>query len=61
VAGEAAFSNFSMNILIAGGGSGDGIAVDKMTEAKIRIKVAEVQAGDQGATYQGAMSVAPGA
>jgi lipid-binding SYLF domain-containing protein len=100
-AGYAAFSNFGMKILVAGGGSGEGIAVNNKTKAKTYMKMAEVQAGlgfgakkfqvvwvfetdkalndfinsgwefggqataaakagDKGAAYQGAVSVAPG-
>ena len=100
-AGYAAFSNFGMKILVAGGGSGKGVAVNNKTKAMTYMKMAEVQAGlgfgvkkfqlvwvfatdkalndfvnsgwefgaqataaaksaDQGAAYQGAVSVAPG-
>jgi lipid-binding SYLF domain-containing protein len=100
-AGYAAFSNFGMKILIAGGGTGKGVAVNNKTKATTYMKMAEVQAGlgfgvkkfslvwvfetekalndfvnsgwefgaqataaakagDQGAAYQGAVSVAPG-
>jgi len=100
-AGYAAFSNFGMKILVAGGGSGKGIAVDNKTKATTFMKMAEVQAGlgfgvkkfrlvwvfdtqkafsdfvnsgwafgaqatasakagDKGASYQGAVAVAPG-
>ena len=44
-AGYAAFSNFGMKILIAGGGSGEGIAVNNRTKATTYMKMAEVQAG----------------
>jgi lipid-binding SYLF domain-containing protein len=44
-AGYAAFSNFGMKILIAGGGSGKGIAVNNKTQATTYMKMAEVQAG----------------
>jgi lipid-binding SYLF domain-containing protein len=44
-AGYAAFSNFGMKILIAGGGSGKGIAVNNRTKAVTYMKMAEVQAG----------------
>lgn len=44
-AGYAAFSNFGMKILIAGGGSGKGIAVNNKTKATTYMKMAEVQAG----------------
>jgi lipid-binding SYLF domain-containing protein len=44
-AGYAAFSNFGMKILFAGGGSGKGIAVNNKTQATTYMKMAEVQAG----------------
>lgn len=44
-AGYAAFSNFGMKILLAGGGSGKGMAVNNKTKAKTYMKMAEVQAG----------------
>jgi lipid-binding SYLF domain-containing protein len=44
-AGYAAFSNFGMKILVAGGGSGKGIAVDNKTKATTYMRMAEVQAG----------------
>ena len=44
-AGYAAFSNFGMKILIAGGGSGEGVAVNNKTKAMTYMKMAEVQAG----------------
>jgi lipid-binding SYLF domain-containing protein len=44
-AGYAAFSNFGMKILVAGGGSGKGIAVNNRTKATTYMKMAEVQAG----------------
>ncbi len=44
-AGYAAFSNFGMKILIAGGGTGEGVAVNNKTKAKTYMKMAEVQAG----------------
>ncbi len=44
-AGYAAFSNFGMKILVAGGGSGEGIAVNNKTKAATYMKMAEVQAG----------------
>lgn len=100
-AGYAAFSNFGMKILVAGGGTGKGIAVNNKTKATTYMKMAEMQAGlgfgvkkfqlvwvfetesalnnfinsgwefgaqataaakagDKGASYQGAVSVAPG-
>jgi lipid-binding SYLF domain-containing protein len=44
-AGYAAFSNFGMKILLAGGGSGQGIAVNNKTKAMTYMKMAEIQAG----------------
>jgi len=100
-AGYAAFSNFGMKILLAGSGTGKGVAVNNKTKAVTYMKMAEIQAGlgfgvkkfqlvwvfetaqalsnftssgweigaqatasaksgDKGASYQGAVSVAPG-
>jgi lipid-binding SYLF domain-containing protein len=100
-AGYAAFSNFGMKILLAGSGTGKGVAVNNKTKATTYMKMAEIQAGlgfgvkkfqlvwvfeteqalnkfvnsgweigaqatasaksgDKGASYQGAVSVAPG-
>jgi lipid-binding SYLF domain-containing protein len=44
-AGYAAFSNFGMKILLAGGGTGKGIAVNNKTQATTYMRMAEVQAG----------------
>src|SRR5690242_11222230 len=44
-AGYAAFSNFGMKILLAGSGTGKGIAVNNKTKAVTYMKMAEVQAG----------------
>ena len=44
-AGYAAFSNFGMKILVAGGGSGEGIAINNKTKATTYMKMAEIQAG----------------
>jgi lipid-binding SYLF domain-containing protein len=44
-AGYAAFGNFGMKILVAGGGSGKGVAVNNKTKAVTYMKMAEVQAG----------------
>jgi len=44
-AGYAAFSNFGMKIFVAGGGSGEGVAVNNKTKATTYMKMAEVQAG----------------
>lgn len=100
-AGYAAFSNFGMKILVAGSGTGKGVAVNNKTRATTYMRMAEIQAGlgfgvkkfqlvwvfetaqaldrfvnsgweiggqatasartgDKGASYQGAVSVAPG-
>ncbi len=44
-AGYATFSNFGMKILIAGGGTGSGVVIDKATKKPIYMNMAEVQAG----------------
>lgn len=44
-AGYAAFSNFGMKILIAGGGKGQGMAVDNASKKVTYMKMLEVQAG----------------
>ncbi len=44
-AGYAVFNNFGMKILVAGGGSGKGIAVNNKTKATTYMSMAEVQAG----------------
>ena len=44
-AGYAAFSNFGMKILVAGSGTGKGIAVNNRTKATTYMKMAEIQAG----------------
>jgi lipid-binding SYLF domain-containing protein len=44
-AGYAVFSNFGMKILVAGGGKGEGIAVDNRTNRETFMKMVEVQAG----------------
>jgi lipid-binding SYLF domain-containing protein len=44
-AGYAAFSNFGMKILLAGSGTGKGVAVNNKTKATTYMKMAEVQAG----------------
>jgi lipid-binding SYLF domain-containing protein len=44
-AGYAVFSNFGMKILVAGGGSGSGVAVDNASKKATFMKMAEVQAG----------------
>ena len=44
-AGYAAFNNFGMKILLAGGGKGQGIAFDNRTQKVTYMKMLEVQAG----------------
>jgi lipid-binding SYLF domain-containing protein len=44
-AGYAVFSNFGMKILVAGGGSGSGVAVDNASKKATFMKMAEIQAG----------------
>lgn len=44
-AGYAVFSNFGMKILVAGGGTGKGLAVNNATRQEIFMRMAEVQAG----------------
>jgi lipid-binding SYLF domain-containing protein len=44
-AGYAVFSNFGMKILVAGSGSGKGIAVNNATKKQTFMKMLEVQAG----------------
>jgi len=44
-AGYAVFNNFGMKILVAGGGSGKGVAVNNKTKAETFMKMVEVQAG----------------
>lgn len=44
-AGYAVFSNFGMKILLAGGGSGKGVAVNNKTKAATYMKMVELQAG----------------
>jgi lipid-binding SYLF domain-containing protein len=43
--GYATFSNFGMKILIAGGGTGTGVVINKATKKPIYMDMAEVQAG----------------
>lgn len=43
--GYAVFSNFGMKILVAGGGTGKGLAIDNTTGKKTYMKMVEVQAG----------------
>lgn len=44
-AGYAVFSAFGTKILVAGGGSGSGLAVDNASKQKVYMKMAELQAG----------------
>jgi lipid-binding SYLF domain-containing protein len=44
-AGYAVFSNFGMKILLAGGGSGGGVAVSNASKKETFMKMVEVQAG----------------
>jgi len=44
-AGYAVFSNSGMKILVAGGGRGQGIAVDNVSKKVVYMKMREVQAG----------------
>lgn len=44
-AGYATFSNFGMKLLVAGSGSGTGLAVNKNTKKETFMKMIEVQAG----------------
>jgi len=43
--GYAVFSDFGMKILLAGGGSGSGVAVNRVTKHETFMKMAEIQAG----------------
>ena len=43
--GYATFSNFGMKILIAGGGTGSGVVINKANKKPIYMNMAEVQAG----------------
>ena len=44
-AGYAVFSNFGVKLLVAGGGSGTGMAIDNKSRKETFMKMAEVQAG----------------
>ncbi len=44
-AGYAVFSNFGMKLLMAGGGTGQGVAVDRSSKREVFMKMVEVQAG----------------
>lgn len=43
--GYATFSNFGMKILIAGGGGGTGVVINKSSKKPVYMNMAEVQAG----------------
>ncbi|QWD64948.1 hypothetical protein [Polynucleobacter sp. MWH-UH2A] len=43
--GYATFSNFGMKILIAGGGTGSGVVINKLSSKPVFMNMAEVQAG----------------
>jgi len=49
-AGYAVFSNFGMKILVAGSGSGKGLAVNSKTRVETFMKMFEVQAGSVSAS-----------
>lgn len=44
-AGYAVFNNFGMKLLVTGGGTGSGVAVDNASKRETFMKMAEVQAG----------------
>jgi len=44
-AGYAVFNNFGMKILVAGSGSGKGVAVDRKTHKRTYMRMGELQAG----------------
>ena len=44
-AGYAVFTNFGMKILVTGGGSGKGVAVNNKNDSAVFMRMAEVQAG----------------
>lgn len=44
-AGYAVFSNFGMKLLAAGGGTGQGIAVERASKKEVFMKMVEIQAG----------------
>ena len=44
-AGYAVFSNFGLKIFVAGGGKGQGIAINNRTKAETFMRMAELQAG----------------
>jgi len=44
-AGHAVFSNFGMKILVAGSGTGKGVAIDNKTKKETFMKMVELQAG----------------
>jgi lipid-binding SYLF domain-containing protein len=44
-AGYAVFSDFGVKVLVAGGGTGNGVAVDNKSKKETFMKMAEIQAG----------------
>lgn len=44
-AGHAVFSNFGMKLLVTGGGTGQGVAVERTSKKEVFMKMVEVQAG----------------
>jgi lipid-binding SYLF domain-containing protein len=44
-AGYAVFSNFGMKLLVTGGGTGQGVAVERTSKREVFMKMVEVQAG----------------
>jgi lipid-binding SYLF domain-containing protein len=44
-AGYAVFSNFGMKLLVTGGGTGSGVAVERTSKREVFMKMVEVQAG----------------
>ena len=44
-AGYAVFSNFGMKLLVTGGGTGQGVAVERTSKKEVFMKMVEVQAG----------------
>jgi lipid-binding SYLF domain-containing protein len=44
-AGYAVFSNFGMKLLVTGGGTGRGVAVERASKKEVFMKMVEVQAG----------------
>jgi lipid-binding SYLF domain-containing protein len=44
-AGYAVFSNFGMKLLVTGGGTGSGVAVERTSKREVFMKMVEIQAG----------------